>query len=154
MALCSSRFAPSGLPVLGYLFPSLGLGNFQPKTFSAHFSLSSSVIPIMLRLTHFMLFHRSHIAFFLFFFYLSFFLLFRFYLPNNFFILLHLFALLFKVFSLVFTLAIELSNFDFWTWGLLFFQRMSPVLLIVSSSSRFSFSFYFSDSMNLGETVI
>ena len=68
MALCSSCFAPSGLPVLGYLVPSLDLGSFQPKTFSAHFSFSSSVIPIMLRLAHFILFHRSHIAFFLFFF--------------------------------------------------------------------------------------
>ena len=71
MPLCSSCFAPSVLPVLGYLVPSLGLGNFQPKTSSAHFSLSSS---IMLRLAYFMLFHRSHIAF-IFFFHLPFFCL-------------------------------------------------------------------------------
>ena len=143
MPLCSSCFGPSVLPVLGYLVPSLGLGNFQPKTFSAHFSLSSSVIPIMLRLAHFMLFHRSHMAFifFLFAFLLSFSLLFWFFPPNNLFVLLHLFALLFKVFSLVFILAIELSNFNFWTWGLLFFQRMSPVLLIGVVPLLFNFIF-------------
>ena len=149
MPLCSC-FGPSVLPVLGYLVPSLGLGNFQP-TF---------LFPILWSLScldwYTLLLHRSHIAFifFSFAFLLSFSLLFWFYLPNNLFVLLYLFALLFKVFSLVFILAIELSNFNFWTWGLLFFQRISPVLLIVSRSSPFSFYFYFSDSLNLGETVI
>lgn len=76
-------------------------------------------------------------------FFLSFSLLFWFYLPNNLFVLLYLFALLFKVFSVVFILAIELSNFNFELGGLLFFQRISPVLLIVSSSSPFSFLFLF-----------
>ena len=36
----------------------------------------------------------------------------------------------------------------------LFFQGISLVLLIRSSSSAFSFYLYFSDSINLGETVI
>ena len=52
---------------------------------------------------------------------------------------------------------------SFWTWGLvdwrglfhcLCFQGISLILLIGSGSPAFSFYFYISDSVNLGETVI
>ena len=76
------------------MFPSLSLGSFQPKFLQIYFPFpflffSLSRIPIMHRLAHFMLFHRTYIAFFFYFLspvLIGWFLLF--YLPDHLFILL------------------------------------------------------------------